>query len=61
MSIRASQSKRRALVVLNYVSIFALMAVIYAGEVYGEKSYTAAAAIALMVISLLKIIPLLII
>ncbi|MFH1686611.1 MAG: hypothetical protein ABIE70_03715 [bacterium] len=49
MSIRASKSKRRALVVFNYLAVVALMAVIYAGEVWGEGRYTAAAAIVLMV------------
>jgi hypothetical protein len=56
MSIKASKSKRRALVVLNYLTLFALIAVIYSGEVYGESAYTAPAAIGLVLVAVLTFV-----
>ncbi len=56
MSIRASQSKRRALVVLNYFVMFALIAVIYTGEMYGESTFIAVAAICLMLLTVLSFV-----
>ncbi len=56
MSIRASKSKRRALVIVNYLAIFALIAVIYAGEMFGESTYTGVAAIILMLFTVLSFV-----
>ncbi len=56
MSIRASQSKRRALVVLNYFVMFALIAVIYTGEMYGGSTFIAVAAICLMLLTVLSFV-----
>ena len=56
MSIRASQSKRRALVVLNYFVLFALIAVIYTGEMYGESTYIIVAAISLTLLTVLTFV-----
>ena len=56
MSIRASQSKRRALVVLNYFVLFALIAVIYTGEMYGESTYIIVAAISLTLLTVLSFV-----
>jgi len=56
MSIRTSQSKRRALVVLNYLTMFALIAVIYTGEMYGESSFLGVAVICLMLLTLLSFV-----
>lgn len=36
MSINESQSIRRALVVLNYICMFAVITLIYIGELYGD-------------------------
>ena len=56
MSIRTSQSKRRALVVLNYFVMFALIAVIYTGEMYGESTFIAVAAICLTLLTVLSFV-----
>jgi len=56
MSLRTSQSKRRVLVVLNYFAMFALIAVIYAGEMYGASKFTGVAAIVLMILMLLTFV-----
>ncbi len=56
MSIRASQSKRRALVVLNYFVLFALIAVIYTGEMYGESTFIQVAAICLVLLAVLSFV-----
>ena len=56
MSIRASKSKRRALVLLNYFSMFALIAVIYTGEMYGGSTIIAVAAISLMLLTVLTFV-----
>lgn len=56
MSIRASQSKRRALVVLNYFVLFALIAVIYTGEMYGESTFIQVAAICLVLLTVLSFV-----
>ena len=56
MSIRASQSKRRALVVLNYFVMFALIAVIYTGEMYGESTFIIVAAICLTLLTVLSFV-----
>ena len=56
MSIRTSQSKRRALVVLNYFVLFALIAVIYTGEMYGESTFIIVAAICLTLLTVLSFV-----
>ena len=57
MSIRASKSNLRSFVILNYFSMFALIAVIYAGEMYyGGTTFIAVAAISLMLLTVLTFV-----
>jgi ABC-type Fe3+ transport system permease subunit len=56
MSIRASKSKRRALVLLNYFTMFALIGVIYTGEMYGESKFIGISAICLMLLTVLSFV-----
>ena len=56
MSIRNSISKRRALVILNYLCLFALIAALYTGETRGDSTFIVAVVIGAALLYLLSLV-----
>jgi len=56
MSVRTSKAKRRALVIVNYFTLFALIGTIYAAEMYGGSNAMAISIWALVIVAILTFV-----